>query len=120
MLEDDTRIYVLTEFTVAPEKVEAFKEIFQELLDVVKEKESETFRYLCYFDKDQSKSFLVEEYPNAAALRAHITHVGTTLPKLMKISKPSFTVLGKPNLPAREILSASGGQMYTYWNGLAR
>ena len=119
-MEEDTRVYVLTEFTIAPGKVDAFKEIAQELLEVVKEKESETLRYQWYFDKDQSKSFLVEEYPNAGALRAHITHVGIILPKMMKISKPKFTVLGKPNLPAREILSASGGQMFTYWNGLAR
>ena len=120
VMEEDTRVYVLTEFTITPGKVEEFKAIFQKLLEVVKEKEPNTLRYLCYFDKDQSKSFLVEEYPNAGALRAHITHVGIILPKLMKISKPKFTVLGKPNLPAREILSASGSQMFTYCNGLAR
>jgi quinol monooxygenase YgiN len=120
VMEEDTRVYVHTEWTIVPGKVDEFKAIFQELLEVVKEKESETLRYQCYFDKDQSKSFLVEEYPNAGALRAHITHVGIILPKLMKISKPNFTVLGKPNLPAREILSASGGQMFTYWDGLAR
>ena len=72
-MEEDNRIYVHTEFTIAPGKVDEFKEIAQELLDVVKEKEPETLRYQCYFDKDQSKSFLVEEYPNAAALRAHIS-----------------------------------------------
>ena len=120
VMEEDTRVYVLTEFTITPGKVDEFKAIFQILLEVVKEKEPNTLRYLCYFDKDQNRSFLVEEYPNAGALRAHITHVGMVLPKLMKISKPKFTVLGKPNLPAREILSASGGQMFTYCNGLAR
>jgi len=119
-MDEDSRVYLLTEFTIAPGKVDEFRAIFLELLTIVKEKEPNTLRYLCYFDKDQSKSFLVEEYPNAGALRAHITHVGMTLPKLMKISKPKFTVLGKPNLPARGILSASGGQMFTYWNGLAR
>jgi len=119
-MEEGNRVYVLTEFAIAPGKVDEFKEIFQELLEIVKEKGSETLRYLCYFDKDQTKSFLVEEYPNAAALRAHIVHVGITLPKLMKISKPKFTVLGKPNLPAKEILSAAGGQNFAYWNGLAR
>jgi quinol monooxygenase YgiN len=57
-------------------KVDAFKEIAQELLDVVKEKEPNTLRYVWYFDSDQSKSYLVEEYPDAAALRAHAIHVG--------------------------------------------
>ena len=120
VMEEEDRVYVLTEFTIAPGKVEAFKEIAQELLEVVKEKESETLRYHWYFDKDQSKSYLVEEYPNAAALRAHIIHVGIIIPKLLKISKPKFTVLGKPNLAAREILSLSGAENFTYWNGLAR
>jgi len=119
-MEEDTRVYVLTEFTIAPGKVDAFKEIAQELLEVVKEKESETLRYQWYFDKDQSKSFLVEEYPNAGALRAHTIHVGLFLPKLLKISKPKFTVLGKPNLAAKEILSHYGAQNFVYWNGLDR
>ena len=121
MLEDDARIYVLTEFIVAPGKVDEFKEIFQELLDVVKEKESETLRYLCYFDKDQNKSFLVEEYPNAAALRAHVIHVGIILPKLLKVSKiTKATVLGELNPVAREALSIIGAENFTYWNGRPR
>ncbi len=120
MEDEDSRVYVLTEFTIAPGKVDEFKTIFQELLEVVKEKEPNTLRYQCYFNKDQGKSYLVEEYPNAAALRAHIIHVGIAIPKLLKISKPKFTVLGKPNLAAKEILSVSGAQSFNYWKGLAR
>jgi len=111
---------LLTEFTILPGKVDEFKEIAQELLDVVKEKESETLRYLWYFDEGEGKSYLVEEYPNAATFRAHAIHVGIALPKMLKISKPKFTLLGKPNLPARELLSAYGAQNFAYWNGLAR
>jgi len=103
-----------------PGKVDAFKEIAQELLEVVREKEPETLRYMWYFDKDQNKSYAVEEYPNAAALRAHALHLGTALPKMLKISKPKFTVLGKPNLVVKEILSVYGAQDFTYWDGLAR
>jgi len=119
-MEEDSRVYVLTEFTISPGKVDEFKKIAQELLEVVKQKESETLRYQWYLYKDQSKSYLVEEYPNAAALRVHIVDVGIILPKLLKISKPKFTVLGKPNLAAREILSAAGAKNFTYWNGLTR
>ena len=120
MMEEESRIYILTEFTIMPGKVDAFKEIAQELLEAVREKEPETLRYMWYFDKDQSKAYAVEEYPNAAALRAHAIHVGIALPKMLKISKPKFTVLGKPNLPVKEILSAYGAQNFAYWNGLAR
>jgi len=115
---DENRIYLLTEFTIQPGKVDEFKDIARELLEVVKE-EPETLRYLWYFDKDESKSYVVEEYPNAAAFRAHAFRVGTALPKMLKISKPKFTLLGKPNLPAKEILSAFGAQNFTYWNGLS-
>jgi len=119
-MEEDSRIYVLTEFTIMPGKVDAFKEIAQELLEVVRQKEPETLRYMWYFDKDQSKSYALEEYPNAAALRAHAIHVGIALPKMLKIAKPQFTVLGKPNIAVNEILSAYGAQNFTYWDGLAR
>jgi len=116
---DESRIYLLTEFTILPGKIDEFKAIAEELLDVVREKEPETLRYLWYFDKDESKSYVVEEYPDAAAFRAHAVHVGTALPKILKISKPKFTLLGKPNLPVKEILSAFGAQNFMYWNGLS-
>ena len=120
MVEEENRIYILTEFTIRTGKLDAFVKIAQELLDIVKEKEPETLRYMWYFDKDQGKSYLLEEYPNAAALRAHAIHLGTALPRILKISKPKFVVLGKPNLIAKEILSAYGSQNFMYWNGLIR
>jgi hypothetical protein len=89
-------------------------------LEVVKEKELETFRYQWYFNKDQSKSYLVEEYPNAAAVRVHVLHVGMAIPRLLKISKISnSTVLGKLNI-AQEALTVVGAQHFGYWNGLTR
>jgi quinol monooxygenase YgiN len=119
-MEEENHIYILTEFTITAGKVDEFKKIAQELLDTVKEKDPEVLRYMFYFDKDQGTSYLLEEYPNAAALRTHAVHVGTVLPKILKISKPKFTVLGKPNLVAGGILSASGAQNFTYWNGIVR
>ncbi len=44
LLDEDNRIYLHTEFTITSGKVDDFKEIFQELLDVVKEKEPETLQ----------------------------------------------------------------------------
>jgi len=120
-MDEDNRIYVHTEFTITPGKVDEFKTIFQELLDVVKEKEPETLRYQCYFNKDQSKSYLVEEYPNAAAVRVHILHVALPIRKLLKISKlTNATVLGELNPVAREALLATKAENFTYWNGRAR
>jgi len=120
-MEEDTRVYVLTEFTIVPGKVDEFKAIFQELLDVVKEKEPNTLRYQCYFNNDQTKSYIVEEYPNAAAVRAHILHVAITIRKLLKISKVSkATVLGELNPVAKEALSVIGAENFTNWDGLAR
>lgn len=114
------RICVHTEWTIVPGKVEEFKAIFQELLAVVKEKEPNTLRYECYFDKDQTKSYIVEEYPNTEAVRAHTLHVTLTLRKLLKISKiTNATVLGELNPVAKEALSIFGAENFRYWNGLA-
>jgi quinol monooxygenase YgiN len=120
-MSEDDRVFIHTEFTIESGKVEDFKAIFQELLDIVKEKEPNTLRYQCYFNKDQSRSYLVEEYPNAAAVRVHVIHVGLILPKLLKISKiSSSTVLGKLNIVAQEALTVLGAEHFDYWNGLAR
>ena len=117
-MDEADRIYVHTEMTIVPGKVEEFKAIAQELLDLVKEKEPNTLRYECYFNKDQTKSYIVEEYPNTEALRVHTRHVALTLRKLLKISKiTNATALGKLNPIAREALSVIGYENFRYWNG---
>ena len=120
-MEEDKRVYLHTEFSITPGKLDEFKAIFQELLDVVKEKEPNTLRYQCYFNKDQSKSYVVEEYPNTEAVRVHTLHVALTLRKLLKISKiTNATVLGELNPVAREALSIIGAENFRYWNGQPR
>ncbi len=120
-MDETNRVYLHTEFTITPGKLDEFKAIFQELLDVVKEKEPNTLRYQCYFNKDQSKSYVVEEYPNTEALRVHTLHVALTLRKLLKISKiTNAIVLGELNPVAREALSIIGAENFRYWNGQPR
>jgi len=117
-MEEDKRVCVHTEFTITPGKVDEFKTIAQELIAIVKEKEPATLKYHWYFNKDQSKSYVVEEYPNTEALRVHTLHVALTLRKLLKISKiAKSTVLGELNPVAREALSIIGAENFTYWNG---
>jgi hypothetical protein len=112
---------VITEFTIVPGELEEFKRLAQELLNVVEEKESTTLRYQWFFNKDESRSYVVEEYPNAVALRDHVIHVGIMLPKLLKVSKiAKMDVLGNLNPLAAEAIAALGPQNYRYWNGLAR
>ena len=107
-----------TEWTIVPGKVEEFKASAQELIDVVNEKEPNTLRYECYFDKDQTKSYVVEEYPNIEAVRAHMLHVTLTLRKLLKVSKiTKATVLGELSPIAREALSLLSAENFRYWNG---
>ena len=118
---EDNQVCLHTEFTITPGKVDEFKAIFQELLEVVKEKEPNTLRYQCYFNTDQTKSYVVEEYQNTEALRVHTLHVALTIRKLLKISKVTkATVLGELNPVAREALSIIGAENFTYWNGRPR
>ena len=120
-MEEDNRLYLHTEFTITPGKVDEFKTIFEELLEVVKEKEPNTLRYQCYFNKDQSKSYVVEEYPNTEALRVHTLHVALTIRKILKISKiTKSTVLGELNPVTREALMIIGAENFIYWNGRSR
>jgi quinol monooxygenase YgiN len=120
LVEEDKRVYVLTEFTITPGKVDEFKKIAQEFLNVVKEREPHTLRYQCYFNKDQNKSYVVEEYPNTEAVRVHILHVAIPIRKLLKVSTiTKSTVLGDLNPVTRETLSIIGAENFTYWNGLA-
>jgi quinol monooxygenase YgiN len=120
-MDEDDRVFLHSEFAIAPGKIDEFKKIAQELIDVVEEKEPKTLRYQWYFNMDQSKCYLVEEYPNAAAVRIHILHAGLFVRKMLRVSKVTrFTVIGKLNRVPRKALTASGAQNFRYWNGLTR
>jgi quinol monooxygenase YgiN len=118
---DDKRICLHTEFAVAPGKLNEFKKIAQELIEIVEEKEPKTLRYQFYFNKDQTKAYVVEEYPNVAALRAHVLHAALSVRKILHVSKVTrFTALGKLHRVPTKVLTTSGAQNFTYWNGLDR
>jgi quinol monooxygenase YgiN len=96
-MEKGNQVQYVIEFTLSPGKVDAFKKLAQEIIYVATTK-SKVIGYRWYFNSDESKCYLLEQYPDTEALLPHLASVQQILQKLLEVSKITrFEVFGHLN-----------------------
>ncbi len=75
-------------------KVDEFKRLAQETIDAAKAR-SKAVGYRWYFNRDETKCYIIEQHPDSASLLRHLEAVGPPLLKLIGVSKVTrFKVFG--------------------------
>jgi quinol monooxygenase YgiN len=75
---------IVAECTFSPGKLEAFKNLAQETMDAVKAG-SKVVGYQWYFNSDQTKCYIVEQYSDPSSLISYLEVLGPHLLKLLKV-----------------------------------
>lgn len=120
MMEKGTQVQYFVELTIFAGKVETFKKLAQESIDIALAK-SKVLGYQFYFNKDESKCYLLEQYPDSEALLPHIASLQPIVRKVLAVSRVSkFEVFGNLNPEARRTLADFGANIFEYWNGFVR
>ncbi|HKM50612.1 MAG TPA: hypothetical protein VJZ75_05480 [Candidatus Bathyarchaeia archaeon] len=119
-MEKGNQVQYVVELTISTGKVDAFKKLAQEAINVVIAK-SKVLGYQFYFNSDGSKCYLLEQYPDTEALLPHITSVQQIVQKVLSVSRVTrFEVFGNLNPEARNTLATFGAKNFEYWNGFVR
>ena len=71
-----SEIQGIARFTFHEGKVEEFKRLSAQVIDIVRAKDNGTLRYEVYFNDDQSECVVYERYRDSRAVIEHATHVG--------------------------------------------
>ena len=109
------------EWTIKPGGLDAFKELANNVIQLVHENEPEMKGYQWYFNDDESKCYTAEWQTSSESLMVHLQNVGEILPELLGHADITrFEVFGNPNSQAREAVKGLGAVVHGYFNGFTR
>ena len=101
-----SELHVIARFQVQDGKLEEFKGLAQECVEIVRQKEKGALRYARILNEYHTGCGVREKYTSSAALLEHVTNVGVTLGKLMTVADLAIEVYGSPS---EELLNATAG-----------
>lgn len=94
-------------------KVEEFKRLSAQVMDIVRDKDTGTLQYEIYFNDDQSECVVYERYRGSEAVIEHATHVGDLMQAIFATgSVSSQLLLGEPSAELTAITAGSGVSLF--------
>ena len=93
-------------------KVEEFKRLCAQVMDVVRAKDIGTLQYVIYLNDDQSEGVVYERYRNSEAVIDHATHVGDLMEAIFATGSVSSELLGEPSAELTALTAGSGVSLF--------
>jgi quinol monooxygenase YgiN len=119
MAETSVRIAIPTElvgigrFKFHEGKLQEFKRLSQQAMEIVRSMDTGTLQYDIYFNADQSECIIVERYKNSAALIEHAAHVGHMMEAIFATGWVSSELLGDPSKELRAMMADGDVRLFT-------
>ena len=98
-----------------PGKVEEWKRLSAEAMEIVRTKDRGTIQYEIFFNDDESEAVVFERYRDADAAIEHFANISHLMEPLMATATFTGEVLGTPNAEIRENLAKGGPKLFTPW-----
>ena len=89
-------------------KVEEFKRLSAQAIDIVRAKDTGTLQYEIYFNDDQSECVVYERYRDSEAVIEHGGHVGDLMAAIFATGSVSGELLGEPSAELTAMTAGSG------------
>ena len=80
-----------------PGKVEEWKRLSEEAMEIVRTRDSGTLQYEIFFNEDESEAVVFERYRDADAAIEHFSNIGHLMEPIMATASVTGEVLGTPN-----------------------
>ena len=93
-----------------PGKVEEWKRLSEEAMEIVRTRDSGTLQYEIFFNEDESEAVVFERYRDADAAIEHFSNISHLMEPIMATASVTGEVLGTPNAKMKELLG-KGAQL---------
>lgn len=103
---------------ILPGKLEEYKRLCAEAMEVVRTKDTGTLQYEIFFNADESEALVYERYRDADAAIEHFANIGHLMEPLMATATVTGEVLGTPNKDMQEQLAKGGPALFLPWLAL--
>jgi quinol monooxygenase YgiN len=94
-------------------KVEEFKRLSAQAMEIVRTKDTGTLQYEIYFNDDQSEGIVLERYRDSEALIEHAAHLGDLSEAILATGWVSGELLGEPSAELRGKMAGSKVRLFT-------
>jgi quinol monooxygenase YgiN len=99
-------------------KVEEFKRLSAQCMEIVRTKDTGTLQYEIYFNDDQSECIVLERYRDSEALIEHGAHIGDLMEAIVATASVSGELLGEPSAELRANLADSPVGLFTLFQSM--
>ena len=96
-------------------KVEEWKRLTEQAMEIVRTKDSGTLQYEIFFNEDESEAVVFERYRDADAALEHFANISHLMAPLMATATVTGEVLGTPNAEMRKNLSGDQPKLFEPW-----
>jgi quinol monooxygenase YgiN len=97
----------IVRFTFHEGKLEEFKRLSAQAMEIVRSKDTGTLQYEIYFNEDQSECITLERFKDSEALIEHAANLGDITEAILTTGSVSGELLGEPNAELRARLAGS-------------
>jgi quinol monooxygenase YgiN len=99
-------------------KLEEFKRLAAQCMEIVRTKDTGTLQYEIYFNDDQSECIVQERYRDSEALTEHAAHLGDLNQAIIATGLVSGVLLGEPSAELRAMMAGSGVRLFTLYQSM--
>ena len=111
----------IVEFSLHPGQQDLFKEQLREIIPYIESLEDGTLIYEFYFNEDESKCVVTEQYADSEAMLTHLANVDSRLKQLLTIANiTKLEIYGELSAEAKAIATSFGATFLTRFGGFSR
>ena len=103
----------IARFKIHQGKLEEFKRLSAQCMEIVRTKDTGTLQYEIYFNDDQSEAIVLERYRDSEALIEHSANLGDVADAILATGSVSGEMLGEPRAELRATLKGSPVRLFT-------
>ena len=105
----------IARFRFHPGKVEEYKRLSAQAMDIVRAKERGTLEYAIFFNEDESEAVVIERFTSSEALIEHGMNMSEISPQVLATGTVEGELLGEPNDELRAKLTGPEPQLFMPW-----
>jgi quinol monooxygenase YgiN len=99
-------------------KLEEFKRVAAQCMEVVRTKDTGTLQYELYFNQDQTECLVLERYRDSQSLMEHLSNIGGLMDAMLKTCTGSGEVCGNATPELIKALEGSPVRLFSPFQSL--
>jgi len=105
-------LHGIARFTFHRGKLDEFKRLSAQCMEIVRTKDTGTLQYGIYFNDDESECIVHEHYRDSEALIEHAAHLGGLTEAILATGSVSGELLGEPSAELRAKMEGSPVRLF--------